>query len=345
MSWRKLILDSQTSLKKALKKLEASEDKIILVVNKNKSLLGTITDGDIRRYILKNNSNLNTEIKSLITRRPITALKKDSDLEIYNKLRIYKINHIPVVDNKKKILDLKSLKNYLKTETIDNPVVIMAGGFGKRMLPLTKKTPKPLLKINKRPMLEIILNKLISHGFKNFYISTHFKSEKFKKYFGSGKKWNININYLNEKTPLGTAGSLSLLPFNEINIPILVMNADILTDIDFKNLLKTHLKSRSSVTMCVREQLKESEFGVVTFSRGHLQKIVEKPIEKKIINAGIYVMNIKELLHVKKNTYLDMPTLLNNLVKKNKKVKLHYIYEDWNDVGNISQLNKMSQKK
>lgn len=343
MSWKKIVISSDKSIQFAIKKIDVSDIKIILVINKNKKLVGTVTDGDIRRFFLKNDGNLNSAIKYIMTKKPIVAYQDDSDEYILEKMKALKINYIPQINKDGSIVGLKSLDSLIKRDSYENPVLLMAGGFGKRMMPLTKDTPKPLLKINDIPILEIIINKFIKYGFKNFFVSTHYKSNLIKKYFGNGKKWNINIKYLEEKKPLGTAGSLQLIPKSDIKLPVLVMNGDVLTNINFKKLLKSHIKKNVAATICVREESVKSEFGVVRIKNSYLDKIDEKPVNKFLINAGIYVININKISKITKNTYIDMTTLLNNMVAKKNKINIYYLYEEWQDIGHINEYKKAIQ--
>lgn len=340
MNWKKIILGNHRAIKTAIKIINSSELKIILVIDNNKKIIGTVTDGDIRRHFLYGSGNLNNPISEIMSKNPIVANDNSSDNHILKKMIELKIDYIPLINKNKNIIGLKTKELLTNKEVYENPVILMAGGFGKRMMPLTKTTPKPLLKINGIPILEIIINNFIKYGFKNFYISTFYKSELIKKYFGNGKKWNINIEYLEEKKPLGTAGALQLLSKKNTKLPVLVTNGDVLTNVNFKNLLDNHTKKNIHATVCVREQSVKSEFGIVTVNKGFLKKIDEKPISKFLINAGIYIIDINNIPKLKKNTYIDMPTLLNEMASKKKKINTYYLYEDWQDIGHISEYNR-----
>lgn len=340
MNWKKLILEENKSIQQAIEKIDSSSEKIILIVDKKKKLVGTVTDGDIRRCFLNFSITLYDPIKKIMTNNPLTTSITEDDSSLLRKMKKLKINYVPIINNNKILIGLKSIEDMKELSEIENLVVIMAGGFGKRMMPLTKNKPKPLLKIDGMPILEIIIKRFAEQGFKHFYISTYYKSELIKNYFGIGKKWNINIKYLEEKKPLGTAGALQLLPKNITKLPIIVTNGDVITNINFKNLLDTHSKGDNTATICVKEKSVRSDFGIVETNRGLLKQISEKPINKFLINAGIYAININNTPKIKKNTYMDMPTLLNNLVDMKKKIKLYFLYEDWQDIGIISEYNK-----
>jgi dTDP-glucose pyrophosphorylase len=345
MNWKEIVLASHRTIKTAIKMINSSEFKIILVISKNKKLIGTVTDGDIRRYFLYDSGNLGNPISKIMSKNPFFSNESSSDSNILKKMVELKLNYIPIVNKNKNIIGLKT-KDILTNKVVyKNPVLLMAGGFGKRMMPLTKTTPKPLLKINGTPMLEIIIRKFIKYGFKNFYISTFYKSDLIKKYFGNGKKWNVNIKYLEENKPLGTAGALQLLPIKDIKLPVFVINGDVLTNVNFRDLLDSHSKKNIDATVCVREQSVKSEFGIVKINKGLLKKIDEKPINKFLINAGIYVINHDKIPKLKKNTYVDMPSLLNEMVCKKKKINTYFLYEDWLDIGHISEYNKAINSK
>ncbi len=340
MNWKKILLRKSCTIDKAIQILDNSGLQIILVVDVKKTLLGTITDGDIRRALI-HKIDLNSPISKIMSRKPLVAYIDDSDEYILKKMRELKLNNVPILNNDKKVMGLKSIEELIDRKIFNNPVILMAGGFGKRLVPLTKKTPKPLLKIKNTPMLEIIIKKLISHGFVNFYISVHYKANLIKDYFKDGSKWDINIKYLEEKTPMGTAGGLSLLDKSN-KIPILVMNSDILTNLNFRDLLEFHMLNKSDGTVCVREEKYQQSFGVVELRNNKLSKIIEKPITKFFINAGIYIINAN-VLKRKAKKFQDMPTFLNNLVKKKKTISVYPIYESWDDIGTISNYNNATK--
>tara|TARA_B100000886_G_C20419830_1_gene490996 strand:- start:515 stop:1558 length:1044 start_codon:yes stop_codon:yes gene_type:complete len=340
MSWKKNILSSQSDIKKVIKVINESEFKIILITDKNKKLIGTVTDGDIRRCFLNHSASLNDPIKMIMKNSPVTALSSEDDSSLLMKMKKYKISYIPIINKNKNLIGLKSFEALIDDNKVENPVLIMAGGFGKRMMPLTKDTPKPLLKINDLPILEIIIRNFLRDGFRKFYISTYYKSRQIKKYFGNGKKWGANIFYIEEKLPLGTAGCLQLIPRKDLKLPVIVSNGDILTNIDYKKLLKSHIKRNAHATICVREQIIKSDFGVVNIKNGLLTKIEEKPESRNLINAGVYIINGDSIPKIKKNTYIDMPEILNKLASKKKKVNIFFVFEKWQDIGHIHEYNK-----
>ena len=219
----------------------------------------------------------------------------------------------------------------------------MAGGFGKRLLPLTKKTPKPMIKIGNKPIMQHIIENGASVGFNNFFISVNYLKKKIENYFGSGEKFGINISYIKEKKPLGTAGSLALLNDNN-KLPIVVVNGDTVTGINFKNLISYHKKNKSHFTIVTNMERKKRQLGIIETKSNRVTNIVEKPIITTKINTGIYVINKDLLKYIKKNKFLSMTDLIKKIIKKKKKILSFPIYESWEDLGTINNLNNIRKK-
>ena len=215
--------------------------------------------------------------------------------------------------------------------------IILAGGFGRRLHPLTEDTPKPLLKVGSQPILESIIGRFIKAGFHNFYISTYYKAEMIREYFGDGSSLGINIKYVNEEKPLGTAGSIGLLPKNLSKLPIIMMNGDVLTKVNFEHLLNFHREQDSIATMCIREYDVQIPFGVVKIKEQQVENIEEKPIQKFFVNAGIYVFEPELVNKVNPNTHIDMPNLLEKQIKEGRSVSIFPIHEYWLDIGHMKE--------
>jgi len=250
------------------------------------------------------------------------------------------IFYLPIIDKDKKVVGLKTFNEIYYSKKIENPVFLMAGGYGKRLLPLTSNIPKPLLKVGEKPILETILNQFLHFGFYNFFISTHYEADQIRDYFGDGSKWGVNINYIHEDKPLGTAGAIGLLPKNLENFPIIMMNGDLLTKINLRNLLDFHNNEKGVATMCVREYDFKVPYGVVTLQENQVKKIEEKPIHSFFVNAGIYVLNRSVVESVDGKTHVDMPNLLESQIKFDKKVNVFPIHEYWIDIGELEQFNQ-----
>ena len=345
LSWKKIILKINSDIANAIRVMDSEALKLIMVSDSQGKLIGTITDGDIRRALIKKYS-MNTKIDKIMNNKPIACLKDTSKKDILSIMKNKKILQIPIIDNQSKIVGLETISNLISSKNkvskvnIDNPVLLMAGGFGKRLAPITDKIPKPMIKITDKSILETTIESLKKDGFKNFYISTHYKSEIIRKYFGNGKKWNINIKYINEKKPLGTAGCIGLLPKNIIK-SILIINCDLVTKVNYNDIIKYHNKKKSLATICVRNYDFQLPYGVIETKNDVVKKITEKPINKFFVNAGIYVLNPKLLKKIKKNIKIDMTTFLSALLDEKKKINIYPIYEYWVDVGRIQNLNKV----
>jgi len=330
--WEEAILAPEDNMEKAIQVLNAKSLKIVLITNKNGQLLGTITDGDIRRALI-NKLGMNTRLKDIMSKKPSVAFIEEERGNILTMMKNKKLQQVPILDADKKVVGLETLLNLLSIGQCDNPVFLVAGGFGKRLRPLTDKVPKPLLSVGSKPILETIIYQLIEGGFHNFFISTHYKAEMVKQYFGDGSKWGVSIQYVQENKPLGTAGSLGLLPKNKIKIPFIMMNADLLTNINFRTLLEYHNEQKSFATMCVREYTYQVPFGVVEIEKEFVTSIVEKPVQNFFVNAGIYVFEPKLIVEVDGKNYLDMPKLLEKLIKNGNKISTFPIHEYWLDIG------------
>ena len=323
---KKILIHEKNSVTEVINKLNKNEIKTVFVVNKNNKLLGTITDGDIRRSFLKN-KNLKLPLKKIMNKNfeKIFTNSKNSVSRFENQV-------IPILNKKKKIVKIKIFSKNDQQNQTNTDVLIMAGGFGKRLLPYTKKVPKPMLKINNRPIIENIILKFLKQGFNKFYISTHYKSQYIKNYFKKKKNLGVNIVFLNEKKPLGTAGCLGLLKNKQIKKNILIHNADIISDLNYNNFIKFHNESKSDITMAAKENITYSPFGEINFRGIKVKEISEKPKNISFINAGIYILKSK-LISGMKAKKLNMTDFIQTKIKKNIKVNVFPIHEFWSDIG------------
>lgn len=339
-NWKKSLIFEDDIIFNAIKKLEVTGFQIILVINRKKEFVGTLTDGDIRSGILKGIS-LKIPVKTLTNNNPITV-KPNESKNLVNKLMIENsIFQIPIIKNKKVLgLHLKKEKKF-ENNNIKNYFFVMAGGRGKRLMPLTKSIPKPLLKFNNRPLIENLLLKAKNEGFENIFISLNYLGNKIKSKLKDGKKFGLKINYIEEKKVLGTAGSLSYLK-NKVNRPIVVTNCDIITDLNYNSLLNYHQKKKADITLVVKEHQTTSAFGQVFIKNKKIKNIIEKPITLSYINAGIYVLSSSILKHLKTNKKIDMNELIDKMILKNKKIIPYPMTEKWSDV---SEKIKIQNKK
>ena len=253
------------------------------------------------------------------------------------------IRQIPILDDEKKVIDLITVKDIQNSVPQKLPiVVIMAGGLGSRLLPLTEKTPKPMLKLGDKPMLEIVLNNCIRVGLKDFYFAVNHLKDQIIQYFGDGSKWGVDIKYLEEEKPLGTAGALKLLNPKE-DKPILVLNCDVITNLNIANLINFHYKYSSLATICVREHIERLAYGVVNLSNEKVISIQEKPSFRNYVNAGIYLIEPELLDFIQEGRLIDMPELLTLAIEQNMNVSACPIHEYWMDVGQPETLLEAKQ--
>jgi len=337
--WRKIILKQTDTMQKAIEVLNIESLQIALVVNDAGQLVGTITDGDIRRGLVKH-YGLDNPVSDFMFTTPTLASTDETKEEILDKMNRLGIMQIPIVDEDKHIIGLETLQHLLEKKRFDNPVFLMAGGFGSRLQPLTEHSPKPLLTVGNKPILETILDQFIEAGFHNFFISTHYKAEMVREHFGNGSDWGVTINYIHEDKPLGTAGALGLLPDDLPGMPILMMNGDLLTKVDFSELLKFHLESGGEATVCVREYDIQVPYGVITENNHKLASIVEKPVHKFFVNAGIYALSPEIINKVDGSSYLDMPHMLQEHIDGDGQVHIFPVHEYWLDIGQMEQFDQ-----
>ena len=340
MDWKKLAVKSTDSIHDVINMIDKGGAQIALVVDDQDKLLGTVTDGDIRRGIL-NGVKITESVKRVFNANPITVSSRMSRVSIAKLMRKKYIRQIPVIDNEGKIIRIELLKEVLNQPSYNNWVVIMAGGLGTRLKPLTNACPKPLLKIGDKPILELLLENLYDYGFNSIYISINYKGQMISDYFGDGSRYGLDVKYLEEDKRLGTAGALTLLPKYPKD-PILVMNGDLLTKVNFKQMMDFHQKSKCLATMGVIEFDYQVPYGVVTIKDEIIAEIDEKPSYKFFVNAGIYILHPRLLKGLPINQYYDMPQLFHKHIKKGVKIAAFPIRESWLDIGKPDDLERAS---
>ena len=331
-------VDSNSIIKEALNIINRGGISIAVVVDDKFKVVGTITDGDIRRGLLSG-LNLNDSIKNIYSKQPTLAHCNDSKETIVQKAISKMLYQIPIVDNEGKLVDIEDLATLLKVNTRRNRVILMAGGLGTRLRPLTENTPKPLLSVGNKPILETIIENFEKYGFSNITISVNYKADMIKEYFGDGSKFNVNIDYIEETKRLGTAGALSLIK-QRPQEPFFVMNGDLLTNVNFTHLLDYHSFENSVATMCVREYDIQIPYGVIELDNHRIKSIEEKPIHKFFANAGIYVLSPQVFDYIPKNKFYDMPTLFEDILKDDIKALSFPIHEYWLDIGRMSDFEQ-----
>lgn len=337
-NWENILIEPHDTVREALKIIDEGALRVALVVSDTRKLLGIVNDGDIRRGILAGIA-LDACICDVMNINPTVVTKDVSKAKFIEIMEAKDILSVPIVENGI-VIGLHTLHESLLIQKIDNPVFLMAGGFGTRLRPLTNNCPKPLLKIGSKPILEITLLNFIKSGFINFYISIHYMPEMIMAHFGNGSKWGVNITYVYEDSPLGTGGALGLLPYDLPKLPLIMMNGDVLTNMDFLRLLDFHVNESADASMCVREYEYQIPYGVVQGENGRITSMVEKPTHLFHINAGVYVVNPDFIEQVKKNEKIDMPTLLENKIETGGNVMMYPIHEYWLDIGRMEDYQR-----
>jgi dTDP-glucose pyrophosphorylase/predicted transcriptional regulator len=336
--WKKVLVSPDASIRDAIRIIDQGALKIALVVDGENRLVGTVSDGDVRRGIL-GCCDLESAVSGIMNSSPSVAGKNDGREKILALMRQKQIHQIPLVDEEGVLIGLEVIDSLLNMGRRENWVVLMAGGLGSRLKQLTAGTPKPLLMVGDKPILETILDNFIEHGFSRFFISVNYKSEMIEEYFGDGSRWGVRIEYLREDRKLGTAGALGLLP-EKPSAPVLVMNGDLLTKVNFRHLLDFHTEQLSFATMCVREYDFQVPYGVVRLDRHRLLSIEEKPVQRFFVNAGIYVLDPDVLEAIPHSAYLDMPSLFGDLVARKKETAVFPIREYWLDIGRMDDFER-----
>jgi len=341
--WRKTCVSPDAPIMEAIRLLDETAAQICLIVDADDKLLGTVTDGDIRRGILRK-LDLSAPLSLIMNPKPHTLGPHKSRTVALNMMESLHIHQIPVVDSAGKVIGLESLdKQYDDGVAHSNWVFLLAGGLGTRLQPLTDSVPKPMVSVGNKPILEIIIERLIKQNFRRFYISVNYKADIVKDHFGDGAKWNAEFHYLHEDRKLGTAGPLSLIP-DLPEHPLLVMNADLLTQINFNSLITYHQNAGAAATMAVREYDFQIPYGVVEIDGGRITRIDEKPAHKVFVNAGIYVVEPEALAFVPKTTFFDMPDLFSRLIEAGKPTTVFPVREYWMDIGRHADLVKANSE-
>ncbi len=338
----KIKLQSASSIREAMIAIDDGAMKIAIVVDSENRLVGILTDGDIRRGLI-DGMTLSSSIESIIQTNPIVCYVNDSKEDILAKSLGKKIYHMPVLDAQLKVIGIEDIDSLLEPKARINKVVLMVGGLGSRLRPLTEDTPKPMLKVGNKPILETIINNFKQYGFKDIILSVNYKADVVIEYFGNGAKFGVNIEYVHEDKRMGTAGALSLMR-GKFDEPFFVMNGDLLTNVNFEHFLNFHKNSNSIATMAVREYEYQVPFGVINQDEGIITSIVEKPMQRFYVNAGIYILNPEVINMIEDDTFYDMPTLFDDLIKSNKAPISFPVHEYWLDIGQMNELKQAREE-
>ncbi|MBE0494059.1 MAG: nucleotidyltransferase family protein [Thiomicrospira sp.] len=329
--WTLIGVEPESSVKHTLEVMDRAALQIALVITADQTLVGTVTDGDIRRGLLAG-FGLESEIQNVMNKQPMLGLENESALVWQKRIAKHQLRHLPIVTQAKKILGLFYQKQ--TQSALPNAVVLMLGGMGTRLRPLTENIPKPMLPVGNQPILETIVRHIAEQGFEEFYFCINYLGQQIRDYFGDGEQFGVQIHYVEETERMGTAGALSLLP-NKLTEPFIVMNGDLLTKIDLKALLKFHQDNDDIISACMREYSQQVPYGVIEMDGHQINQLVEKPIYRYFVNAGIYAISPKALDLMPSNEFFDMTSLIEKAMAENNKVGGFPLTEYWMDIGQM----------
>lgn len=336
--WRSALLPLDSTLQQAIRCLDESGLQIAVVTSPEGQLVGTLTDGDIRRGLLRG-LELVSPIQGIIHHEPLVVPPQWGRDTVLQLMQANKVHQLPVVDEQRRVVGLHLWDDLLAPVPRSNTMVIMAGGRGTRLLPHTENCPKPLLPVGGKPMLEHIVERAKADGFHRFVLAVHYLGHMIEEHFGNGSKWGVEIEYLREQKPLGTAGALGLISTRPTE-PFVVTNGDVLTDVRYGELLDYHARHRAAATMAVRLHEWQNPFGVVKTRGLEIVGFEEKPVSRSHINAGIYVINPEALELLEPAEHCDMPTLFSRLQDNSARTVVYPMHEPWLDVGRPDDLER-----
>ncbi len=329
-----LLVAPETPISQAIEQIDRNSKGIVLVTDPQRHLMGTVTDGDVRRTILAGIA-LDKPVRLILERKsnrpPLSAPQGTGDGELLKIMQQHVIQQLPLLDEERRVVALVTLGDLMPEQVLPIQAVVMAGGFGKRLYPLTDETPKPMLPVGDRPLMEHIIDQLREAGIEKVNVTTHFMPEKIKKHFGNGQEFGVNIEYVSEDRPLGTAGALGLM--EKPNQPMLVINGDILTRVDFRSMLDFHREHRADLTVAVRRYDLQIPYGVIETEGVQITQVREKPLYTFFVNAGIYLLEPNAHQYIPTNERFDMTDLIDRLIAEGRTVISFPIREYWLDIG------------
>ena len=335
-TWRHAVLSPGSLLKDAIRNLNESTLQVVLIASEDGLLVGTLTDGDIRRGLLRGLA-IDSSIDEIINHHPLVVPPQLGSEAVLNLMHENRIHQLPIVDESRHILGLHLMDELISPVQRPNVMVIMAGGQGERLRPHTQTCPKPLLQVGGKPMLERIIENARAEGFGTFILSIQYLGYMIQEYFGDGSKFGVKIEYIEESNPLGTAGALGMLK-QKLPIPFIVSNGDVLTDIRYGELLNFHERHQAKATMAVRVHEWQNPYGIVQTKGVDIVGFEEKPITRSHINAGVYALDPLALDCIGVNERCDMPTLFERLREQDLRTIVYPMHEPWLDVGRDEDL-------
>jgi len=344
---KQFLVAPDSSIREVMTCIDRNAKGIALVVGEERRLIGTVTDGDIRRAILAD-VDLSSPIQELLDQKlspaypkPITAPLSTSEIELLHLMNQHAVRQIPLLDDGGRVVDLALLSELIKDKELPLTAVVMAGGYGNRLCPLTKELPKPMLPIGDRPLIEHIVEQLRDAGIQKVTITTHYLPEKIKGHFGNGEAFGVEIDYLDEGSPLGTAGALAFMKNHDE--PLLVINGDILTRVDFRAMLAYHREHEADITMGVRKVDLQVPYGVLDCEGSRVSHLREKPQHSFLVNAGIYLLEPSVYQYIQTGKHYDMTDLIQRLLKEGRLVVSFPIVEYWLDIGQVVDYEKAQE--
>lgn len=328
--WKKTLIGPEATFRDALKAIDATGTGMALIVDAERRLIGVLSDGDFRRALIRG-AGLEDPAVSAANREPVCIDQHQDRAATLAMLRAHSLRQLPVLDSDRRVVGLTTVSDFLNIPVRSNPVVIMAGGKGERLAELTRDTPKPMLKVGPRPILDTIVGNLAGQGFRRFWLAVNYKADQIERHFGDGSALGLDIRYLRESKPLGTCGALALLP--EPEEPFVVTNGDVLAKVDYGHVMDSHLEAGADATVVVRDYQMQVPFGVINAADGQILRIDEKPTQSFTISAGAYVLSPSALRLIPEDAYHDMPMLLSEMIARGMTVRQQPAEGYWMDIG------------
>lgn len=333
IDWQRTLVRPDQNLRDALIAIDATGGHMALVVDGERRLLGTLSDGDIRRWLIAGGS-IDDAARAAANPSPVTAAAEEGPESHFSLMRTRGLAQLPLIDPNGHVVGLATFEDYLLAPERKQPVVIMAGGLGSRMGELTRNVPKPMLKIGDRPILQTVVEEFRAQGFRYFHLAVNYLADQIVGHFGDGRAFGVDISYMRETTRMGTAGALSLLP-KELEHPVVVTNGDLLIKENIGAVLEDHLRGAADATLLCRDYQMQVPFGVVTEEDGRVLNIVEKPVHSFRVNAGVYILSPRAIRLVPAGSYFDMPDLFRLCIERGLATVCHRTDGYWLDVGRV----------
>ena len=334
-------INQNASIKEALEVIDKGAIKVAVVLSDDGFLLGMLSDGDIRRALLKGMS-LDDSIAGIINKHPVVANINDTKERILELANENKLHQIPIISNGK-LIGIQDIREFLAPKNKPNKVILMVGGLGTRLRPLTNDVPKPMLDVGNKPILHTIVENFAKYGYTDIIMCVNYKSEIIKEYFGNGDKFGVKIEYVLENQRMGTAGALSLLQKRPKD-DFFVMNGDLLTNVNFEYLHEYHKDSNALASICIRKYEMQVPYGVVNVRANKVTSIEEKPTQSFFVSAGIYMFSPIVLDFIPKGVFYDMPTLFSELLKHDFPIHPFPIREYWLDIGRMDEYRRANDE-